>query len=674
MNPQEAARTGEQPLESWKEIGAYLQRDATTVRRWEKKEGLPVHRHAHQSGRSVYAYPSEIDAWRASRKVAAEPAPIPPWPWWRRLAMPGFALTMALSLIMAGSGGGLQVVEAEEGQTRSMICSGPDCDSGQISPDGKSLVAIGGSGIVIRSLATRQSHKLLPDTLGGAVCCFIFSPDASRVAFTWRPPAPGPRVTKAIAEAMETRVANADGSGSRMVFRGGGPAAWSPDGKRLLVKQFTGDEGPIGLAWVDVAGGMARKLPVEHLSLGAATVSPDGHTIGFNARKAPDSAVNVFVVSSDGSGESVVSPSAASQQPLGWDAEGKSLIYAEHESSFVSLWAVPVAHGQPQGPAINTHVQLDKDANIQGMTRSGALYYRTVTNISDVYTAMLDSTTSKVTSAPTPVPAGRTGQNVLPRWAPDSNTLLFAWADPVTPNGRPSDNELSTYSIAIGKVQRLAQIKQANSNGYCWAPDGNSIVLNTRERGAPLVRFNLSNGETTTLVTGAAFGLRTCAGELALGLDSQKLKVRNLQTGSEKEIYTFNTPPPHPPVISHDGRSVAFAEQMPDGSVLRVISIDAGPTHELTTVPAPVGIQSYWGVAWSADDRFIYFARRPDKQSPYELFRISVAGGRAESVGLKAEDLRDLNISPDGSRIAFSLGAVNRPEIWAIRGLLSKKK
>src|SRR5512143_3513254 len=89
----------ETPLESWKEIGAYLQRDATTARRWEKEEGLPVHRHGHKSRASVYAYPSEIDAWRASRKVAAEPPPVRIlWRW------PAFALTMLLCLIMVGNG------------------------------------------------------------------------------------------------------------------------------------------------------------------------------------------------------------------------------------------------------------------------------------------------------------------------------------------------------------------------------------------------------------------------------------------------------------------------------------------------------------------------------------------------------------------------------------------
>ena len=34
-------------LDSWKEIAAYLRRDIRTVQRWEKQEGLPVHRPAH---------------------------------------------------------------------------------------------------------------------------------------------------------------------------------------------------------------------------------------------------------------------------------------------------------------------------------------------------------------------------------------------------------------------------------------------------------------------------------------------------------------------------------------------------------------------------------------------------------------------------------------------------
>jgi tetratricopeptide (TPR) repeat protein len=54
-------------LESWKEIAAYLKRDESTVQRWEKREGMPVHRHIHHQRGSVFAYVAELDAWRDSR-------------------------------------------------------------------------------------------------------------------------------------------------------------------------------------------------------------------------------------------------------------------------------------------------------------------------------------------------------------------------------------------------------------------------------------------------------------------------------------------------------------------------------------------------------------------------------------------------------------------------------
>jgi TolB-like protein/tetratricopeptide (TPR) repeat protein len=58
-------------LESWKEIAAYLGRDVTTVRRWEKREGLPVRRLHHSKLGSVFAYTAELDAWRDERAPTA---------------------------------------------------------------------------------------------------------------------------------------------------------------------------------------------------------------------------------------------------------------------------------------------------------------------------------------------------------------------------------------------------------------------------------------------------------------------------------------------------------------------------------------------------------------------------------------------------------------------------
>jgi hypothetical protein len=62
-------------LESWKEIADYLRRGVTTVQRWEREEGLPVHRHVHNAGGSVFAFTEDLDRWRATREPAPAAAP-----------------------------------------------------------------------------------------------------------------------------------------------------------------------------------------------------------------------------------------------------------------------------------------------------------------------------------------------------------------------------------------------------------------------------------------------------------------------------------------------------------------------------------------------------------------------------------------------------------------------
>src|SRR4026209_2053040 len=67
------AQLGER-LDSWKEIARYLNRSVRTLYRWEKEEGLPVHRHQHRELGSVFAYTAELDAWLDARSPDADPA------------------------------------------------------------------------------------------------------------------------------------------------------------------------------------------------------------------------------------------------------------------------------------------------------------------------------------------------------------------------------------------------------------------------------------------------------------------------------------------------------------------------------------------------------------------------------------------------------------------------
>jgi TolB-like protein/Tfp pilus assembly protein PilF len=95
-------------LESWKAVAAHFSRDVTTVRRWERREGLPIHRLFHDKLGSIYAWSDELDAWGNARRlrdtagddppVAAAVEPAIPGAFARR-ALGGAAAIAALLLL-----------------------------------------------------------------------------------------------------------------------------------------------------------------------------------------------------------------------------------------------------------------------------------------------------------------------------------------------------------------------------------------------------------------------------------------------------------------------------------------------------------------------------------------------------------------------------------------------
>jgi TolB-like protein/Tfp pilus assembly protein PilF len=74
LNPKAPNAVGEQlgkRLDSWKEIASWLDRSEKTARRWEQREGMPVHRLLHEKRGTIYAYSAELEAWRQSRKITS---------------------------------------------------------------------------------------------------------------------------------------------------------------------------------------------------------------------------------------------------------------------------------------------------------------------------------------------------------------------------------------------------------------------------------------------------------------------------------------------------------------------------------------------------------------------------------------------------------------------------
>lgn len=64
-------------LGSWKEIAVHLNRGVRTLQRWEKENGLPVHRLGDGSKAPVFAFPAEIQDWLYTKAPRVPPAPVP---------------------------------------------------------------------------------------------------------------------------------------------------------------------------------------------------------------------------------------------------------------------------------------------------------------------------------------------------------------------------------------------------------------------------------------------------------------------------------------------------------------------------------------------------------------------------------------------------------------------
>ena len=176
----QAPGPAEERLDSWKEIAVYLNRGVTTVQRWERDEGLPVHRQQHDALGSVYAYKSELETWRVKRAVrtdADEPShaatPVAPK---RTPTSQLYPYGFVIGALLAGAAIGALVQRASRPDVPKpvrrltivppsgapMELSGTDRTL-TITADGSRIVYVGGAGgtrLFVRPLDQRDSPAI----------------------------------------------------------------------------------------------------------------------------------------------------------------------------------------------------------------------------------------------------------------------------------------------------------------------------------------------------------------------------------------------------------------------------------------------------------------------------------------------------------------------------------
>jgi len=251
-----SAKPVEDRLDSWKEIAAYLKRDVTTVQRWEKREGMPVHRHVHDSVGSVYAFRTELDRWVQSRKPntaeetgnhTSSPSPAAAAPGRPQSAS---ATRWKILLLLLGAGAVLVIavslwIQRKEYFYRSPIAGAKfqkitDFEAGvqeaaAVSRDGHFVAFLsdrdGPMDVWVTQIGSGEFHNLTrgsaPELVNPSIRTLGFSPDGAFVTFWVR------KKDASGKDNISVWAVPTLGGQLRPYLEGAAEFDWSPDGSKL---------------------------------------------------------------------------------------------------------------------------------------------------------------------------------------------------------------------------------------------------------------------------------------------------------------------------------------------------------------------------------------------------------------------------------------------------------
>jgi Tol biopolymer transport system component len=206
------------------------------------------------------------------------------------------------------------------------------------SPDGRLLVAEGGSGLVVLSADARLVHRIRVD---GVPEDAHWSEDGTRIAYLVLHCQDPLGHTDPLCAGLW--VVRPDGSGRRRLTASGVDASqgatslysWAPNGRNIVYV------GRRGLAVVDVATGRTRVLAPRPGRIEQFPAwSPDGRSIMFSLQRAPGRISDLVAVAPDGRGLHTVRRADA-MEPR-WSPDGRQIAYLTARGGNGGGWDVIV--------------------------------------------------------------------------------------------------------------------------------------------------------------------------------------------------------------------------------------------------------------------------------------------------------------------------------------------
>jgi Tol biopolymer transport system component len=625
-------RSSEKRLDSWKEIAAYLNRDVTTVQRWEKREGMPVHRHLHDKKGSVYALRAELDAWAESRNLPAEPRNLPAEPKDSELSASAHAppaapatsrLRSKFFFCAAAAAAALVVALIFWLRSTEYFWRNPIADAkfqtitdwdgvaqaAAVSRDGNFVAFLsdhdGQMDVWVTQVGSGQFHNLTlgsaPELVNSSVRALGFSPDGSLVTFWVRKP----DATSSGGDISVWAVSTLGGQ-PRPYLEGVAEYDWSHDGSRLAY-HTPGSGDPLFVS--DGSLQMARR-PIFTAPAGLHSHfplwSPDGEFLYFVEGSLPDKLDVWRIAPSGGTPERITSHNAQVSHPVLLDRHTLMYLARDRDGSGPWLYSMDVRHRIPHrlGAGFDRYTSLASSADGRRLVVTVASQKRTLWRL-----RIGDSPTEE--SAPAPISL-TTGTGHSPRLGP--GYLLYSSA---TATGE------SIWKLSNGAVTELWHGEGARIfGGPAVSPDGRFIAFSAHQNGRALLYLMQPDGTNARIVADSL----DLEGDPAWAPDGRSITTAANDHGV-----------PHLFQLPIDGRSpTAFVQEY---------SVDP---------------------AWSPDGRFVLFSG-PDVGTTFSVKAVAPDAAAHPLPPLTlTRGARHLAFMPGGRSLVVLRGEIRHKNLWLI--------
>jgi len=633
-------------LDSWKEIAAHVRRDIRTVQRWEKQEGLPVHRHTHNRLATVHGFRQEIDAWLDRRRDLIAPQPGP-----HRTFKPTLVVSVAVAVLLAASG--LWFRSFVRGMPDPValkvvpLTTYPgDVGGGAFSPDG-SHVAFSWNGknqdnydIYVKVLDAETPLRLTTD---GAPDGFAaWSPDGRSIAFgrskrAWAPPA-SIYVIPSVG-GPERRIVDLVPIDHYVPLAG---LSWSADGKWLAFPDLSSHNGPFCLYAVSNETGEKRKLtspPATALGDGLPAFSPDGRLLAFVRATTYDTS-DIYVMPAQGGRLVRLTTDARKIWSLAWTPDSRQLVFGSDRENETALWRIPAKGGLPR--------RVPDTAGGNALTAvSCSLRQLTFTRLvtdENIWEAQVGEVGRSPKAKPTKLISSTRGDS-NPQYSPDGTRIAFA-------SDRSGTWEIWVCGRDGSDPVRLTNFRHGTSGWPTWSPDGKRLAFDSTGAGGDeyhLFTIAADGGPPQQLTVEPTFNAAPSWSsdgwiyfEANRSGESQVWKIP--QTGGAAERVTKHGG--CRPAVSPDGKFVYYARGQDE-----VWRIPAGGGEETRFM---AGLEDVFHGRWAPVDRGFYFVERIGPKRALKFLDFDTSR-TAEIMSLDLPwGIFALSVSPDRRSVLYS--------------------